>query len=67
MKRLSVKNRKLCKKQVKVRAIVDEQIENILRCITEINEDVTLIFVLAEFLGDITFTDTPCTVNQDCG
>ena len=65
MKRLCVKSGKLCKEQIKICAIVDEQIKNILRSFTEINKDIALVFALAEFLGYITFADTPCTVNQN--
>ena len=46
--------------------IVCEQIPDPRSCVTEIDEDIGLVFVLSEFLDDITFAYAASALDQEC-
>ena len=59
-----IKRCKLGEEQIKIRTVIHKEIKNILRGVTEINNDMASVFLLCKELGNVALADTPRTVYQ---
>lgn len=64
MKSCGVKSCELCKEQIKICAIVDEQIKNICRSPSKVDQNIAFVFRLRKLLGNIAFANTTRSVNH---